>query len=72
MTGSEFFITSKACEFIFEGYKEKGKYRDIATPQLVMGVGQNRKWVCGHQERKVAASLTLRKENSRIWEASLF
>lgn len=71
---SEFFITSEAHELIFEAHKERGKYGDMCCFTAGCGGGEDRRenGCGGHQERKVATSLTPWKENSRIWEASLF
>lgn len=60
---SEFVITSKAHDLIFEAHKERGKYGDTCCSTAGHGGGEDRRenGCGGHQERKVATSLTLRK-----------
>lgn len=67
-------IISRACELIYEGYKERGRYVGHAllhSWSWGWRGGQNAQGEngCGgHQERKWAVSLTPWRENSSIWE----
>lgn len=79
VTSSEFFITSRACELIFEGNKEEGGIGDVCYSTAGHGGGREdrtdvqrmdeRMDVVATKRGKRAASLTPQKdENSSIWE----